>query len=130
MLKLRKHILDALPFLGSNAAVSLMKDIIIDGGVPQETVHEWLIALSFIPRPTERMLVSLIDLLQYDTEDPAVTLSIATVTHSYCRITPNCYDSISVQEIVLQLERRATESYNSRNDGKETREKVSLTSRS
>lgn len=117
--------MDALPFLGSNAAVSLMKDIIIDGGVPQETVHEWLMALSFIPRPTERMLVSLIDLLQHNTEDPAVTLSIATVTHSYCRITPNCYASISVQEIILQLERRATESYNSRNDGKETREKVS-----
>jgi len=46
----RRHILDALPMLGSNAAVAVMKDIILKKGVPQDVVHDWLLALSFIPR--------------------------------------------------------------------------------
>jgi hypothetical protein len=46
----RRHILDALPMLGSNAAVAVMKDIILKNGVPQDVVHDWLLALSFIPR--------------------------------------------------------------------------------
>jgi len=46
----RRHVLDALPMLGSNAAIAVMKDIILKNGVPQGVVHEWLFALSFIPR--------------------------------------------------------------------------------
>jgi hypothetical protein len=46
----RRHVLDALPMLGSNAAVAVMKDIILKNGVPQDVVHDWLLALSFIPR--------------------------------------------------------------------------------
>jgi hypothetical protein len=36
--------------LGSNAAFEVMKDIILKDGVPQDVVHDWLLALSFIPR--------------------------------------------------------------------------------
>lgn len=52
----RRHILDALPMLGSNAAVAVMKDIILKNGVPQDVVHDWLLALSFIPRPDLEMI--------------------------------------------------------------------------
>jgi hypothetical protein len=46
----RRHILDALPMLGSNAAIAVMKDIILKNSVSQDVAHEWLLALSFIPR--------------------------------------------------------------------------------
>jgi hypothetical protein len=46
----RRHILDALPMLGSNAAIAVMKDIILRNGVSQDVAHEWLLTLSFITR--------------------------------------------------------------------------------
>jgi hypothetical protein len=46
----RRHVLDALPMLGSNASVAVMKDIILKNDLPQDVVHDWLLALSFIPR--------------------------------------------------------------------------------
>jgi hypothetical protein len=46
----RRHILDALPMLGSNAAIAVMKDVILRNGVSQDVAHEWLLTLSFIPR--------------------------------------------------------------------------------
>jgi hypothetical protein len=36
--------------LGSNAAIAVMKDIILRNGVSQDVAHEWLLTLSFIPR--------------------------------------------------------------------------------
>jgi hypothetical protein len=36
--------------LGSNAAIAVMKDIILKNSVSQDVAHEWLLALSFIPR--------------------------------------------------------------------------------
>jgi hypothetical protein len=46
----RRHILDALPMVGSNAAIAVMKDIILKNGVSQDVANEWLLTLSFIPR--------------------------------------------------------------------------------
>jgi hypothetical protein len=36
--------------LGSNAAIKVMKDIILKNSVSQDVAHDWLLALSFIPR--------------------------------------------------------------------------------
>lgn len=123
--------LDAVPFLGSSGAVKLMKDIIIAKGVPKETAHEWLVAFSFIPRPDESILESLLDLLRHDTEsgkdfDPAVALSVSSVAHSFCRHRSNCADSEAVQDIVVELEKRAIKAYNSHIDDRFTRETVSI----
>nr|CAD7398658.1 unnamed protein product [Timema cristinae] len=46
----RKHIVDALPFLGSNAAIAVIRDVIIKNGVSKDIIKEWLFALSFVPR--------------------------------------------------------------------------------
>lgn len=128
----RKHILDALPFLGSSAAVKVMADIIITKGVPKETVHEWLVAFPFIPHPNEAILGSLLKLLQYDTAsgknfDPAVALSVSSVAHSFCRHRPYCGDVDELDNIVRELQKRAIKSYKTPSqDDRVNRENVGI----
>ncbi|XP_063238573.1 vitellogenin-like [Bacillus rossius redtenbacheri] len=46
----RKHVTDALPLLGSNAAVAVMMDLVQKGRVSEETERDWLFLVSFLPR--------------------------------------------------------------------------------
>lgn len=47
---LRKHVLDALPFIARSGSVELIKEMIIAGTVSEETRLEWLISMGAIPR--------------------------------------------------------------------------------
>ncbi|XP_069692884.1 uncharacterized protein Apoltp isoform X2 [Periplaneta americana] len=100
----RRHILDALPMLGSNAAVAVMKDIILKNGVPQDVVHEWLFALSFIPRPDLQTINILTPLLKWSKVDAQFYLSVSTVVHSYCKWNFNCKSAPEVANIIHFLE--------------------------
>ena len=42
--------MDALPMHGTNAAIAVMKDIILKNGIPKDTLNEWLFVMSFTPR--------------------------------------------------------------------------------
>jgi hypothetical protein len=42
--------MDALPMLGTNAAISVMKEVILKNSVPKDIVDEWLFVMSFTPR--------------------------------------------------------------------------------
>lgn len=70
----RRHVLDALPMLGSNAAIAVMKDIILKNSVSQDVAHEWLLALSFIPRYV----------LEWNNGvEPPLTCSVTHIGHNF-----------------------------------------------
>lgn len=46
----QKHILESLPYIGSPAAIKMMVDEIVNKRIPQETMHKWLMSISFTPR--------------------------------------------------------------------------------
>ncbi|KAJ8665525.1 hypothetical protein QAD02_007187, partial [Eretmocerus hayati] len=82
----RKHILDSLPFIGSNAAVAIMGEMIINRSVEITRGEFWIIALTFLPRPdlqTLHILSHLFDQKDVISETQFV-LSYASVIHSYC----------------------------------------------
>lgn len=110
--------LDALPFLGSSASVTLMKDLAMQGAVPDSTVREWVMAMSFIPRPDASMLSSIYELLSNKSGDSSVVLGTAALTHTYCVQNNNCDQEESgggAHHIITYLENSATEAYQQSN---------------
>lgn len=103
-LHFRKHILDALPYLSNAASVSLMKDIILSGGVPKSNVDEWMLTIAFIRRPDEEMMEAVAELLEKTPRDAPTSLSIAALARSYCTENPGCISNDAVSRIVRLLQ--------------------------
>ncbi|KZC12617.1 Vitellogenin, partial [Dufourea novaeangliae] len=82
----KKHIVDALPFMGSNAAVNVMKDLIIKRYVDQTTVNNWVTAFALIPRPNQEMIRALSPLLEFQRQIPEAQfiLSYSAIIHAFC----------------------------------------------
>ena len=82
----RKHIMNALPFIGSNAAVNIMKDLIIKQVISKDKLNYWITAITLIPRPDHHTIYALAPLLDYQSKIPEVQfiLSYSAVIHSYC----------------------------------------------
>ncbi|KAL2717243.1 hypothetical protein V1478_012943 [Vespula squamosa] len=85
----KKHIIDALPYMGSNAAVNVMKDLIIKKYINQETTANWITIFGLIPRPnygTIRALAPLLD-FQHKIPNTQFILSYSSVIHTFCKST-------------------------------------------
>ncbi|XP_011501595.1 PREDICTED: uncharacterized protein LOC105365190 [Ceratosolen solmsi marchali] len=82
----RKHIINALPFIGSNAAVNVMKDLIIKGYVDKDKVSFWVTAFTLIPRPDQHTINALAPLLDFQSNilEAQFILSYSSVIHTYC----------------------------------------------
>ncbi|KAI4492782.1 hypothetical protein M0804_002573 [Polistes exclamans] len=85
----KKQIVDALPYMGSNAAVNVMKDLIIKKYVNEETTANWITIFGLIPRPnygTIRALAPLLD-FQHQMPNTQFILSYSSVIHTFCKST-------------------------------------------
>ncbi|XP_058800590.1 uncharacterized protein LOC131669586 [Phymastichus coffea] len=82
----RKHIISALPYIGSNAAVNVMKDLIIKRAVDKEKVNFWITAFTLIPRPDRHTIYALAPLLDFEANisEAQFVLSYSAVVHTYC----------------------------------------------
>lgn len=45
----RKHVKSALPLLGTNAAIHVMKDVILKNELSESEVKDWLFAIALTP---------------------------------------------------------------------------------
>lgn len=103
----RKHIVAALPYLNSNAAVSVMKDLIMKRYVDQATIDDWVITFALFPQPDHDTIKALSQLLDFQNEIPQAQfiLSYATVIHTYCRNNDiNCIDLEEVDTFLSHLQ--------------------------
>ncbi|XP_026671389.1 uncharacterized protein LOC108627461 isoform X2 [Ceratina calcarata] len=82
----KKYIVDALPFIGSNAAVNLMKDLIIKRYVDQATIDKWMVAFALIPRPNLDTIRILSPLLEFQDKIPEAQfiLSYSATIYAFC----------------------------------------------
>ena len=62
--KTKGFFLDALPILKTNAGVSLMRDVIKSGVLPDKVVDGWFSSLAFYKNPTRSMIATLSTLLE------------------------------------------------------------------
>lgn len=118
--------MDAFSYLGSNAAVMVMKDAILKDGVPDDVLHEWLFSISLIPRPDEETLASALPLIYHPKAktDAQFLLSVSALAHSYCRHHSNCHKSKQIQELLNYLEQEVEIGCSQGSQGREADERV------
>ena len=103
----RKHIINALPYIGSNAAVNVMKDLIIKRAVDKDKVDFWVTAFTLIPRPDAHTIYALAPLLDFQTKIPEAQfiLSYSAVIHAFCaNYGPNCGNIVPVRRFMRFVE--------------------------
>ncbi|KFB38034.1 AGAP008807-PA-like protein [Anopheles sinensis] len=99
----RNHILESLPYIGSPASVSLMKDQILKGEVSSALAREWMRSFAYLTRPNEEVLEAMFELIEHGSTigDQLYFLPATTVVHTFCNIHPeDCGELESVQRIV------------------------------
>lgn len=77
--------MNALPFIGSNAALNVMRDLMIKRYVDQTTIDNWIIAFAFIPQPdrnTINILSPLLELRQFS--ETQFILSYSATIYAFC----------------------------------------------
>lgn len=104
MLNFRKHVLDALPYIGTSAAVSLMKDIILKRKVAEATMLEWMSTMALLPRPDEYTMESIEELLGNKSNDTTVVLAVSALTHTFCEQNADCRRFPQIDGILETIE--------------------------
>ncbi|KAK4871887.1 hypothetical protein RN001_016011 [Aquatica leii] len=107
----KKHMLDALPHLGSSAGVALMKDIILNDGVTDDTMYDWMNSIAFISRPNDAMMEAASQLLAHKGSDSTVVLSVTALTHTFCKQNSDCFSNEPIGQIITLLENQVLENY-------------------
>lgn len=104
----RDQIIKALPFIGSNAAVNLMKDLIIKKYITQDTLNTWITVFALIPQPNQETIETLAPLLDYREEMPNAQfiLSYSAVIHAYCSMENNCLNLNAISSFLSYLENK------------------------
>ena len=98
----KRFFLDALPILKTDAGVNLMRYIIQQGTLSNQTINSWFTSLAFYKNPTRPMISTLSTLL----DDPrqSTILGISSLTRTYCDANEGCSTIPEVQEIIRVLE--------------------------
>lgn len=115
---------DALPYIANAPSVALMKDIILRNEVPQGTVEDWLFTMAFIPRPDEKMIEPMAQLLEQRFNEPSVSLCVSALTRSYCVQNGDCIYNDAVRNILRLLENQVLSAYGSEKRTREDIDKV------
>ncbi|KAL1129528.1 hypothetical protein AAG570_012473, partial [Ranatra chinensis] len=100
----KKYFLEALPYIRSRASTSVMTDVILSKEISSSTMQEWLLVMSFIPRPDAETVDSVSQLLFTGDFDAQTMLAVSTVLHSFCENNNNCQESSTAIKIINTLE--------------------------
>ncbi|XP_070169221.1 uncharacterized protein Apoltp isoform X2 [Polyergus mexicanus] len=104
----KKHVVAALPHLNSNAAVNVMKDLIMKKYVNQATINDWIITFALFPQPDHDTIKALSPLLnfQHQISQAQFILSYSTIIYTYCRNNDNCIDLEEVDAFMAHLQQK------------------------
>ncbi|KRT82860.1 hypothetical protein AMK59_3749 [Oryctes borbonicus] len=116
----KKHVLDALPYLGTSAAVGIMRDT-----TSESTINEWMLSVALIPRPDLKMLEYLFQLLERS-KMPSVSLAVSSLTYTYCIQNSDCTSQEVIAGIIQLLESRANRAYTSKKYDRRTQETITV----
>lgn len=116
--------LDALPYVKTSGSVTLMKEIIVKKGIPEDTINEWIVSISFIPRPDNDMLKAVADLLNSESFHPNVALGVSSLVHTYCKENGNCKENENIKRIESYLQNKISELINKGTKDRITKDNV------
>ena len=96
-------LLDALPLLKTDAAMTLMRDLLESGRVSGQIVDTWMATLPYYKNPSRGMIHSAIAFLD-GTPRPSALLGVSTLVHTFCANRDHCSSIPEVQEILSKYE--------------------------
>ncbi|XP_014467442.1 PREDICTED: uncharacterized protein LOC106740686 [Dinoponera quadriceps] len=106
----KNHILAALPYLNSNAAVNMMRDLIMKRYVNQETIDDWIITFALFPQPDRDTIKTMSQLLNFQIPHVQFVLSYSTIIHTYCRNNDvNCIEFGEANVFLSHLQQKISE---------------------
>ncbi|KAJ9580712.1 hypothetical protein L9F63_024108, partial [Diploptera punctata] len=120
----KRHFMDALPMIGTNAAIAVMKEAILRNTVSRDIINEWLLVMSFTPRPDLQTINIITPLLKWKDADAQVYLSVSAIVHTYCRYNTNCQEQDEITNIVSFLENQVKSACLRKNSNLENTEKA------
>ncbi|XP_055638867.1 uncharacterized protein LOC129776937 isoform X2 [Toxorhynchites rutilus septentrionalis] len=102
----RNHVLDSLPYIGSPASVTLMKDQIVKQQIPNDLARQWLDSFACLTRPNEEVLEAMLELVEHGKNigEKEFILAATSVAHTFCTVHVDCTNSEGIQAIVHLLE--------------------------
>ncbi|ODN01099.1 Apolipophorin [Orchesella cincta] len=74
-----------LEAVGTAASVGVIKERILSGDAPRETISSWINSLAFIPKPDLDLMAATFQILRARDNHPNILLSYSSLAHSFCR---------------------------------------------
>ncbi|XP_055591953.1 uncharacterized protein LOC129743787 [Uranotaenia lowii] len=101
----KNHVLESLPYVGSPASVTLMKDQIINEHINKDLAKKWMESFAYLTRPNEEVLEAMLELMEYGKKigEKNFMLAGSSVAHTFCTVQPDCSESEAMQAIVQFL---------------------------
>ncbi|XP_076472286.1 uncharacterized protein LOC143301780 [Babylonia areolata] len=103
-IRTKKFFVDALPMVGTEAAVTLMTRMLMSNDVTDLEADMWLTSLALIQEPSLSMLEQVKSLLTSKTLVEKAMLPVSTMVNNFCQRQPQCSLESSVQSIMTSLE--------------------------
>merc|ERR1712178_371963 len=94
-----KFFRDALPTVATEAAISVMRSMIVDGSVTGAEVDLWMASLTFINAPTRQMLADAKPLLEMSEPIEQAVLAVSSMVNTYCKTDAECAATPEVTDI-------------------------------
>lgn len=99
----RKFLVDAMPLVGTAAAVGVVRDMFINGDMTNTDADVWFTSLAFFENPTSDMFTALAPLLQHYPSQDAM-LGTSALINTYCKLHSDCGSDSGVQQILRNFE--------------------------
>ncbi|XP_037091139.1 apolipophorins-like [Pollicipes pollicipes] len=100
----RKYLMDALPMLGTAAALVVMRDMVMLGQVASEETDRWMTSLAFVHEPRLDMVEAVAPLLADAGVRTQTLLGVSAMLHRFCRADVDCAQRPAVRQAVSSIE--------------------------
>lgn len=122
MQRTKKFYMDAIPMVGTGAAVRQITQLIMNNDVTGALTESWLVSLSFIQHPTKDMLTEIAKMMN-TVHGTKILLPMSTLMHTYCQ-KQSCEQDSDISDILNKMTANLGNDCNGANE-----EKVILTLR-
>uniref|UniRef100_A0A7G3AUB2 Putative lipoprotein n=1 Tax=Lutzomyia longipalpis TaxID=7200 RepID=A0A7G3AUB2_LUTLO len=120
----KNHVLDSLPYIGSTAAVLLIRDQIVRNAISPQLAQDWISSIAYISHPDDEVVGAMLTLIEYGkgVRNPSYVLASTAVVHSYCKHHANCHEKENVRKILQHLEQEIMTGMNYSTHTRKTKE--------
>ncbi|XP_062612312.1 LOW QUALITY PROTEIN: uncharacterized protein LOC134274081 [Saccostrea cucullata] len=101
MKRTKKFYMDAIPMVGTGAAVRQITQLIMNNDVTGALTESWLVSLSFIQHPTKDMLTEISKMMN-TVHGTKILLPLSTLLNKYCQ-KQSCEQDKDIEDILTKL---------------------------